>query len=110
MIHRTLRLLLVATVAGLGFGCFVLDELDSGAEELKRYGQQDEESTTTTTSSTSTAQASSDQAKIDLDAWWQDSKSVTSEELDASITQCLLNGNIQFMRIDDCRSRGGEPR
>ena len=40
---------------------------------------------------------------------WSVSRSINTGEVDESIVSCRLGGSTQFMRRDDCRTRGGTP-
>jgi hypothetical protein len=40
---------------------------------------------------------------------WSVSRSINTGEVDESIVSCSLDGATQFMRRDDCLTRGGTP-
>ena len=93
---------LVLFLAGSA-GCGALGELDKGQEEMaRRKGKKlnDEGELVETTAAEKRAQAAE---------YWDRAESLTQESLDASIGSCRLGGKTQFMRKNDCISRGGTP-
>lgn len=43
-------------------------------------------------------------------SWWATARTLGSEPSDESIASCNLAGRTEFMRRDDCLSRGGRPQ
>ncbi|MEE2662643.1 MAG: hypothetical protein VX681_00880 [Myxococcota bacterium] len=78
-------------------GCSVLEEID-GAHSAMGIGDEKLEG--------STAKAEVPE-KRGID--WSVSRSINTGQVDPSIVSCRLAGATQFMRKDDCLTRGGTP-
>jgi len=99
-LRRSVFALLLAALVLAPAGCSIVEEIDSAAammepQKAKAKSAQDE-----------AAQARGD-AKRQRPLQWDEVKTIHTGELDGSIVRCELNGSTQFMRADDCRSRGG---
>lgn len=101
------HLLLVALLlAGPGsLGCFALDLIDEGQEEMERYSGG---------SSQETAEAASPAAspekaptREELRRWWNRARSLAPSEASSSMIRCQLASGVLFTRESDCLTRGG---
>ena len=91
--------ILASLVLATTFGCSIVEELDNAAAMMEHNGSEKK---------SETAKAEEDEPKkkgID----WTVSRSLHAGEIDASIVRCSFGGSAQFMRVDDCRLRGGKP-
>ena len=86
-------------------GCFVLDEIDKGSAELERRSP-----TSSRTKGTPEAPEQDEERpdRAAVSRWWQEARSLVPGEGDRDLVRCRLEGATQFMRSDDCRSRGGQ--
>ena len=97
---RFSSLLLTAALAALATsGCFALDELDSATAMLDNKAPAKAEAQEEEVAGTP--------AKPRLK--WDNVHTIHAGELDDSIVRCSLHGSVQFMRVEDCRARGGRP-
>ena len=91
---------LAALLLAVGTGCSdILAEIDS-AHELAGTSKPAEKPE-------QTAKADGEEPKKGID--WTTSRSINSGQVDASIVRCSLDGSTQFMKRDDCITRGGSP-
>ena len=95
---RNLALLFSILVLCTSLGCReILAELDSASEMVGTKEKKKEE----------IAKAEEPEAKKGID--WTVSKSINTGQVDSSIVRCKLGGSTQFMKRDDCVTRGGKP-
>ncbi len=97
--QRTLMLTLTLLMA-TAVGCeSIMDEIDNAHEMVGIGDKQDEKLA---------AKAVADEpVKKGID--WSVSRSINTGQVDESIVRCKLGGASQFMRKDDCLTRGGTP-
>ncbi|MAE95869.1 MAG: hypothetical protein CL910_14525 [Deltaproteobacteria bacterium] len=102
--------LLCALLAFPAGGCFVADELDSGAKEMERYSGKAPEEPEPATEPGRRATSKKDWKKNlpkFVREWWMKARTLASEPVDESIVRCRLGGRDQFMDVDQCQARGG---
>jgi hypothetical protein len=110
------RILVAALALGLATGCFVFDELD-GAKDMMDHpsfpargpvAEKDDPPAPPPAAAAKPA-APSAPAKVlaDMQAWWKEARTLSSEAVDEDLVRCELGGRSQFMRHDDCLARGG---
>lgn len=94
------RLLFCVWIACSLSGCFVVDELDSARALLpdKPADKVAEE-----------AAPKKEPAKADPD-YWKNSRTFAPGGGDNGVVSCNVRGQVQFMKRDDCKRRGGQPR
>jgi hypothetical protein len=94
-------------IAALGSGCFAFDEIDASVKKAEKHrpGAQEEVESRADVSRFSAPSAT----RGGSDPWWGKARSLSSRDLDSGIVPCGLPGGTQFMRKDDCLSRGGKP-
>jgi len=93
-------------------GCFVLDELDAGAEIMDAHSPKRNKK------AKEAATASSEKGEEEKpagQAWWSQARSLNRPAEDAAsddpaaVVSCRLGGATRFMRRGDCLSQGGRP-
>ena len=112
-----LHLALLAVAALSTPGCFVMDELDSGAAEMGRYSGEPPEATEAPAPRNPNvyrppepvAEKGPDWKDYvpDVGAWWQKARSINAKERDERIVHCRIGRHEQFMDAKQCRARGG---
>ncbi len=113
------RLLVLALLATGLSGCFVLDELEWGQAELERYGGNSEGRPAASPQAAAPKATAPEAAKPDsssswkekvpdVSEWWKEARTITSGPKNTNIVGCRLNGAVSFMRVDECRARGGQ--
>jgi len=111
-----LRTIAAALIASLCLGCFITDELDKSMDlmEHPRFGDapaKEEPAPAARTSKRSLPKVDPSAAAAKAKSWWQEkARTLGSEEIDESLVRCELRGKSQFMRREECRSRGGVPK
>ena len=102
-----LRRLAVILASTLCWGCFVLDEIDSGQKEMDRYGSKGK-------GKGATAEATASKEKEPSPAerarqWWDKARTFEprSEDAKSDIVSCKVDGAIRFMSQTDCANSGG---
>ena len=88
-------------------GCFVFEELDSGMEWMERTDAAKKKPSDSSTGTASAQNQNAEQQRPTGAEWWKKARSLSSDEIDASIVQCQIGGSVQFMRRTDCEARGG---
>jgi hypothetical protein len=95
-------------------GCFVVDELNAGKDEMdrrigarakpevKKFDGPDWEDLLPT--------AKKKTAREVADDYWDTAQAIAPGELSEGIAKCQLDGSLQFMSQDDCLARGGTPQ
>jgi hypothetical protein len=101
------RLLVAAFLGSFVLGCSVMDELDKANAEMHRNDPKPDKTEVAGGGSESGGKSAIALAKEKSAEWWQNTSTFTKGELDDSIVQCRLDGRVQFMRRDDCTTRGG---
>ena len=101
------RLLSIILFILLTSGCTILDEIDAASAKMP--------SNRPVASSGGTAPGSAappapnallEQSK----EWWGRATSMSPNQMSASIVNCRIGKNAQFMSKDDCLTRGGVPQ
>jgi hypothetical protein len=103
-----LRRFCIALLAIALSGCWVLDELSEGSKKMDRYTKAKpgaEESS----DAPAAAPGGKRQRLNDYFASQKNPKTFTSGTVSEEITRCKLKGDTQFMKKDECISRGGVP-
>ena len=96
---RTPILALAALFLATALGCSVLDEIDDAHAKMG-IGEEKK----------SEKQAANAEEPVKKGIDWSVSRSINTGQVDPSIINCKLGGATQFMRKDDCLSRGGRPK
>jgi hypothetical protein len=91
--------ILASLVLATTLGCSIFEELDNAAAMLQHDGSEKKSETA------KAAEEEPEKKGID----WTKSRSLHAGEIDASIVRCSFGNSVQFMRVDDCRLRGGTP-
>jgi hypothetical protein len=115
---RWSALLLVLLVAVFTSGCFVNDLLDDANEQvseqvdkqgsgLRGSARKGKGRPGAKPAAEALQTASGEEEKGP--GWWETAKTVSSQERPDEIVECSLSGRTQFMKRDDCLSRGGRP-
>jgi len=101
-----MRRLAVILASTLCWGCFVLDEIDSGQREMDRYGGKGKGG--------ATAEAAAAKEKEPSPAerarqWWNSARTFEprSEDAKSDIVSCKVDGTIRFTSQADCQNSGG---
>lgn len=113
-----LSLVLLALLGLPTSGCFVMDELDSGAAEMGRYSGDppDAEDAEPTPRNPNTYRAPEPVAEKgpdwkeyvpDVGEWWKKARSINAQERDERIVHCRIGTHELFMDAKQCRARGG---
>lgn len=110
---RSLRSLALAGALALfaGTGCF-LDEIDKSMELYpgNAAAAKAKEQEKQKAKQAAAAPAPNAGASAGGPSWWEKARTIGPELSDATITTCSLGGRTEFMRRDDCLSRGGRPQ
>jgi hypothetical protein len=103
---RLRRLALAGLLACGSLGCWVLDEVDSSAELMKKSGPQAADAKRTP----GAPDGSGDGSEGSGPSWWEGASSIDPGELDEEIVRCDLGrARTEFMPRPDCLTRGGVP-
>jgi len=109
----------LALVALSTSGCFVMDELDSGAAEMGRYhgkppdadGKAPKAKNPNTYRPPTVVSKESWKDKLpDVSEWWKKARTLNPTERDERIVACRLAGRDHFMDVNECKARGGSAR
>lgn len=104
---RRLALLLSLSLAGSA-GCFVMEELDQGAELIERHGSRDggdANSAVSTAPPDPSLYERATSAAQQVQSWWQEARA--PEPPSNPVIECHLEGSRAFTTESDCLSRGG---
>lgn len=104
---RTAVALALAVLLAAAPGCYVVEEIDAG---MKKWEHNSPKRKKPEPPPAGELARSPSDAKAARDAWWQNARTLGSEELSPDIVSCELGGSTQFMREDDCAFKGGRPR
>ena len=92
------RLLLALGLVVSLSGCFVVEELDNAAALLPDTPAEEK----------AEPEAAQAPAKPDSD-YWKNSRTIAPGGDTGGVVSCNIRGQVQFMKADDCRRRGGRP-
>jgi hypothetical protein len=106
---RTARALLLALCLAMASGCMVLDEVDAAAAKMPVRKDAKAAETAEAPSSASSVSAQSQAVLENTKRWWKEATSLAPADMDSGIARCRIDGGVQFMSRDDCRTRGGRP-
>jgi len=89
----------------LCWGCFVLDEIDSGQREMDRYGGKGKAATAEAAASKEEEPSPAERAR----QWWDKARTFEprSEDAKSDIVSCKLDGAVRFTSQADCQNSGG---
>lgn len=116
MAGRLPATLLALAALALAPGCGVLDELDKGKAELDKrspsaHKEKAEKAAANAeagrTGKPGAASGAAAQARQAAAAWWQNARSLGSEETSEDVVRCVIGGADQYMHKPDCLMRGG---
>jgi hypothetical protein len=101
-----MRRLLVILVSTLCWGCFVLDEIDSGQKEMDRYDSKNKGKTGEAAAAPQEKQMSSAERAR---AWWDKARTFEprADDEKSDIVSCKVDGTTRFMSQADCTNSGG---
>ena len=100
-----MRRLLVILVSTLCWGCFVLDEIDSGQKEMDRYDSKNKGKTAEAAAPQEKQMSTAERARI----WWDKARTFEprSDDEKSDIVSCRVDGTTRFMSQADCTNSGG---
>ena len=113
---RRLPAAALALVVALATGCGVLEELDKGRAEQEKYSpsarkaKEEKAAADASQASTKAAGGAADtaaKARQAASTWWQNARSIGSEESSSDVVRCVIGGAEQYMHKHDCLMRGG---
>jgi hypothetical protein len=96
--------------------CGVLDELDKGRAELEKHStsaqkEKAEKAAATAeaerTGAAAAASGAAAKARQAASTWWQNARSIGSEESDENVVRCIVDGGEQYTQKQNCLMRGG---
>lgn len=100
----------LALAAGLSSGCFILDLLDEGMEEMERYSpsartaaREREEKEATE----ARERVSRRQKREPRENWWAKARSLSPQPTDDRVVRCQIGEATHFTSRSDCELRGG---
>jgi len=108
-------ILIVALVASLCQGCFVLEEIDKGQELMDQHSpaareQAAKREEASQAPSSARAGAKQEESTFDrLKKWWQKKREPAPPKRDPDdvVVRCQIDGTMHFTRKSDCMLRGG---
>jgi uncharacterized protein YPO0396 len=109
-------MLLVAAGVALATGCGVLEELDKGRADLEKHSataqkEKAEKAAANAeaerTGAATAASGAAAKARQAAATWWQNARSIGSEETSEDVVRCVIAGADQNMHKHDCLMRGG---
>jgi len=103
---RLRSVLLIVATAPWALGCFALDLVDDGMEEMERYSGPETKESTPADSAT-TAKQEDKPTVEDLRRWWKSATTLGPTRVDSGVVQCEIRGAVQFTTRTDCLTRGG---
>jgi len=113
MRNRLWILALTAALLASVPGCFVVDELDSGLEQMKASSPKAHKRAAAEPAAepeTATSDRTAD-ARLALRKWWKHARTPTSGPKDparaTAIVSCHVAGQTRFMSRTDCEVQGG---
>lgn len=106
------RILLVALLAGLCQGCFVLEEIDKGQKLIDQHSPAAREKAARQAEARKAAQADAEQEEgtlEELKKWWAKKREPAPPKRDPDdvVVRCQIRGSLHFTRKSDCMLRGG---
>ena len=109
--------LLLLTVLPFTSGCFVLDEIDKGAQIMDQHASQERREAEAKEKADAKKQeeeggglvAGLQEQVASLGGWIEEATEEAPPERDPSdtVVRCQVAGKTQFLRKSDCRVRGG---
>src|SRR5262245_41841428 len=108
---RRLSAAVLAFVVALATGCGVLEELDKGRPEQEKYSpsarkaKEERAAAAESQAAGKAAGGASDaaaKARHAASTWWQNARSIGSEESNADVVRCVIGGAEQYMHKHDC--------
>jgi hypothetical protein len=107
------RTLIVALLAGLCHGCFVLEEIDKGQQLMEQHSPRARELKAQQEQAEAPPRTSAKQEAGTLEKlkqWWKKKREPAPPERDPSdvVVRCQIGGTTLFTRKSDCMLRGGE--
>ena len=113
---RRLPAAALALAVALATGCGVLEELDKGRAEQEKYSpsarkaKEEKAAAATSQAGAKAAGGAADataKARQAAATWWQNARSIGSEETSSDVVRCVIGGSEQYMHKHDCLMRGG---
>jgi hypothetical protein len=110
------RILLVALLASLCQGCFVLEEIDKGHQLMDQHSPRAREKAAQEKEAREAPRSARAGAKQEegtlegLKEWWKKKREPAppQREPDDVVTRCRIGGTVHFVRKSDCMLRGGQ--
>ena len=104
-----MRRLLVILVSTLCWGCFVLDEIDSGQKEMDRYDSKNKGKTAEGAEAAAPSGEKQMSTAERARAWWDKARTFEprSDDEKSDIVSCKVDGTTRFMSQADCANSGG---
>ena len=116
MDRRLPALCLALAALVLAPGCGILEELDNGRAEMDKHSasaqkEKAEKATATAegerTGAAAAASGAAAKARQAASTWWQNARSIGSEETDENVVRCIVDGGEQYTQKQNCLMRGG---
>jgi hypothetical protein len=116
MDRRLPALCLVLAALLLAPGCGILEELDNGRAEMDKHSasaqkEKAEKAAATAegerTGAAAAASGAAAKARQAASTWWQNARSIGSEETDENVVRCIVDGGEQYTQKQNCLMRGG---
>jgi uncharacterized protein YPO0396 len=116
MAGRLPATLLAFAALALAPGCGVLDELDKGTAELEKHSASAQKekaekaaanAEAEQTGAATAASGAAAKARQAAATWWQNARSIGSDETSEDVVRCVVGGADQYMHKPDCLMRGG---
>jgi hypothetical protein len=106
------RILLVALLASLCQGCFVLEEIDKGQQLIDQHSPAAREKAAQREEARAGPRADAEQEEGPLERlkkWWTKKREPAPPKRDpiVVVVRCQIGGRMHFTRKSDCRLRGG---
>lgn len=113
MTRRALMLALTLVLSAPLYGCWVIDELDSGKQILDEHSAKGSEEKAAEKGKAGAA-ATAAGGKDAVDTYFRNeaedgtTKTFTPGSMSEGIVACKLGGSTQFMTRENCAARGGQ--
>jgi hypothetical protein len=116
MNRRRLATGLALAALALLSGCGVMDELDKGRAEMDKHSpsaqkakaeQEAAAAEAARTGSANAAAGAAAKARQAAATWWQNARSLGSEQSSPDVVRCVVDGGEQYTDKQTCLMRGG---